>query len=272
MSPASRCDQGNRGKPTRRSAAVPRNRVLIVDDDSTTQVVAYGLSRIGFDVAQAADAQGALASIVRHRPDLAIIEWMLPGLSGLELTRLIKQNPSVSHVPIIIVSPRAAERDKVAGLDAGADDYITKPFSPRELIARVRAVLRRVYGERREGVLRADRLVLDTTSQRVSVGNDTVPVGPLEFRLLSFLMAHQERVHTRAQLLDRVWGTHAPRDERTVNVEISRLRRALEASGCHVYIQTAHGAGYRFSTRVAQELRAATFSSHLLREAATKPA
>lgn len=225
--------------------------MLIVDDDATAQIVAYGLSRVGFDVAQATDARGALASVSRHRPHIAIIKWMLPGLSGLELTRLIKQNPSISHVPIIIVSPRAEEHDKVLGLDAGADDYVTKPFSPRELIARVHAVLRRVYRDTREGVLRADRLVLDTISQRVSVGNDTVLLGPLAFRLLSFLMAHQERVHTRTQLLDRVWGPRAPRDERTVNVEISRLRRALEAFGCDVYIQTAHGAGYRFSTRVA---------------------
>jgi two-component system phosphate regulon response regulator PhoB len=225
--------------------------VLIVDDDSTTQIVAYALSRTGFEVAQATDARGALASISRRRPDLAIIEWMLPGVSGLELMHSIKQMPSVAGVPIIIVSPRAEEQDKVLGLNAGADDYVTKPFSPRELIARVRAVLRRVYRDCSHGVLRADRLVLDTTVQRVSVGNDTVPLGPLEFRLLSFLMTHRERVHTRAQLLDRVWGTHAPRDERTVNVEISRLRRALGAFGCDAYIQTAHGAGYRFSTKTA---------------------
>lgn len=224
-------------------------RILVVDNESSlTLPIHLGLSRSGYDVDLAADASSARASIAHHRPDLAIIEWALPGPSGLELTRSIKEDPSIAHIPVIMVSTRGEDYDKVLGLDSGADDYVTKPFSLRELLARIEAVLRRVYNSRMAVPLRANGLALEPGSQRVTAGGKVVSLGPLEFRLLAFLMSHAGRVHSRAQLLDRVWGTHGPLDERTVDVEISRLRRALRTFECDGYVQTVHGAGYRFST------------------------
>lgn len=224
--------------------------MLIVDDESSIrQMVAFNLNRHGFAVCEAHDARSAQVSVVRHRPDLAIIDWMLPGTSGLDLTRSMKRDPLASHVPIIMLTARTGELDKVVGLEAGADDYVTKPFSIRELLARINALLRRTSSSRPTEVLRVNGLVVDSVSQQVSVDEQTVPLGPMEFRLLSFLIEHPERVHSRTQLLDRVWGAQTPLEERTVDVEICRLRRALETFKCDRYIQTVHGAGYRFSTR-----------------------
>lgn len=234
---------GNSGTSTR------ARRVLVVDDESSIrQMVAFNLNRHGFAVYEAQDARSAQVSVVRHRPDLAIIDWMLPGTSGLDLTRSMKRDPLVSHVPIIMLTARTDELDKVVGLEAGADDYVTKPFSIRELLARINALLRRTSSRPTEA-LRANGLIVDSVSQQVSVGEQTVPLGPLEFRLLSFLIEHPERVHSRTQLLDRVWGAQTRLEERIVDVEICRLRRALGTFKCDRYIQTVHGAGYRFSTR-----------------------
>jgi two-component system phosphate regulon response regulator PhoB len=182
-----------------------------------------------------------------RRPDLVIVDWMLPDMSGLELTRQLKRDPDTRDMPVIMLTARAAEGDKVGGLESGADDYVTKPFSPRELVARIKAVLRRTAPGDADGLVRVDKLVLDPVAHRVTVGTDTVALGPTEFRLLAFMMAHPDRVFSRSQLLDRVWGGSAYPDERTVDVHIRRVRKALEAGGYDRFIQTVRGAGYRFS-------------------------
>jgi two-component system phosphate regulon response regulator PhoB len=191
----------------------------------------------------------ARASIADHRPDLVLIDWMLPDMSGLELTRALKRDKDTQEVPVIMLTARAEEQDKVMGLEGGADDYVTKPFSPRELLARINAVLRRTNHGATEEVVAAEGLVLDVASHRVSVDDKTVPLGPTEYRLLSFFMTHTERVYSRSQLLDRVWGGNVYVEERTVDVHIRRLRKALEPFGYDRFIQTVRGSGYRFSTR-----------------------
>jgi two-component system phosphate regulon response regulator PhoB len=174
---------------------------------------------------------------------------MLPDMSGLELTRALKRDKETQEVPIIMLTARAEEQDKVMGLEGGADDYVTKPFSPRELLARINAVLRRSNHGGGEELIEADGLVLDAAGHRVMVGDRTVQLGPTEYRLLSFFMTHAERVYSRAQLLDRVWGGNVYVEERTVDVHIRRLRKALEAFAYDRFIQTVRGSGYRFSTR-----------------------
>jgi two-component system phosphate regulon response regulator PhoB len=174
---------------------------------------------------------------------------MLPDQSGLELTRFLKRNKETQDLPVIMLTARAEEHDKVAGLEGGADDYVTKPFSPRELLARVQAVLRRASPNAADGTMEAGALKLDAVSHRVTSGEQTVPLGPTEYRLLQFFMEHPERVYGRGQLLDRVWGGNVYVEERTVDVHIRRLRKALEPFGCDSLIQTVRGSGYRFSTR-----------------------
>ena len=182
-------------------------------------------------------------------PDLLLVDWMLPDTSGLEFTRALKRDRETRELPVIMLTARAEEGDKVAGLEGGADDYITKPFSPRELLARINAVLRRALPA--EGAERIDieGLVLDQSSQRVSSGERTVALGPTEYRMLAFFMTHPERVYTREQLLDRVWGGNVYVEERTIDVHIRRLRKALEEFGYDRLIQTVRGSGYRFSAR-----------------------
>jgi two-component system phosphate regulon response regulator PhoB len=180
---------------------------------------------------------------------LILVDWMLPDMSGLELTRLLKRDKETKEVPVIMLTARADEHDKVAGLDSGADDYVTKPFSPRELIARIAAVLRRVSPASAEEIVDINGLKLDGSSHRVTVGDRVVTLGPTEYRLLSFFMTHPERVYTRSQLLDRVWGGNVYVEERTVDVHIRRLRKALEGFDVDQYIQTVRGAGYRFSVQ-----------------------
>jgi two-component system phosphate regulon response regulator PhoB len=185
---------------------------------------------------------------MRHAlPDLVLVDWMLPGLSGMELAKRIKADKRTKTVPIIMLTARAAEEDKLAGLETGADDYITKPFSPRELNARVKAVLRRRAPQMTDDVVEIESLRLDPASHRISGDGQTIDLGPTEFRLLHFLMTHTERVHSRAQLLDQVWGDHVFVEERTVDVHIRRLRKALEPTGHDRFIQTVRGSGYRFS-------------------------
>jgi two-component system phosphate regulon response regulator PhoB len=226
--------------------------ILIVEDEQAIrEMIAFGLRRAGFDVAQAEDSRGARALIADQRPDLIVLDWMLPEMSGLELVRLLKKDEVTSDIPVIMLTARGEEEDRVRGLDSGADDYVTKPFSARELHARIRALLRRAAPSGSGEVLRADGLELEGRSHRVSASGRTVSLGPTEYRLLKFLMTHPDRVFTRSQLLDRVWGGNVYVEERTVDVHIRRLRKALTEHAYERLIQTVRGAGYRFSTREA---------------------
>ena len=214
-------------------------------------MIAFSLKRGGFEVREAEDCREARALLADRRPDLVLVDWMLPDMSGLELTRALKRDRETREVPIIMLTARSEEGDKVAGLEGGADDYVTKPFSPRELLARINAVLRRV-GPAGEGErIDFEGLALDQASHRVLVGELTVPLGPTEYRMLEFFMTHPERVYTRDQLLDRIWGGNVYVEERTIDVHIRRLRKALEEFGYDRFIQTVRGSGYRFSARTA---------------------
>ena len=227
-------------------------QILIVEDEKPIRdMIAFGLRRAGFEVREAEDCAGARASIADLRPDLLLVDWMLPDQSGLELTRSVKRNKDTADLPVILLTARAEEHDKVAGLEGGADDYVTKPFSPRELLARIQAVLRRSTPAGGGEAIEAGTLRIDTAGHRVTVGEQTVPLGPTEYRLLQFFMEHPERVYGRSQLLDRVWGGNVYVEERTVDVHIRRLRKALEPFGCDGLVQTVRGSGYRFSTRAA---------------------
>ncbi len=222
--------------------------VLIVEDETAIrEMIAFSVRRAGFEAREATDSTSARREIADRTPDLILLDWMLPDVSGIELARALRRDASTREIPIIMLTARADEEDKVRGLNSGADDYITKPFSSRELIARVNAVLRRAHPEGAEERLEAGKLALNVASHRVSAGGTSVNLGPTEFRLLRFLMARPERVFSREQLLDRVWGGTVYVEERTVDVHIRRLRKALEASGTDSYIQTIRGAGYRFS-------------------------
>ncbi|MGH8310934.1 MAG: phosphate regulon transcriptional regulator PhoB, partial [Steroidobacteraceae bacterium] len=184
-------------------------------------------------------------------PDLILLDWMLPDMSGLELTRSLKRDRETREVPIILLTARAEEPDKVAGLEGGADDYMTKPFSPRELVARINAVLRRTPGNVEGERIQVEGLSIDQSSHRVTADGQTIALGPTEYRMLEFFMTHPERVYTREQLLDRIWGGNVYVEERTIDVHIRRLRKALENCGFDRFIQTVRGAGYRFSARMS---------------------
>jgi two-component system phosphate regulon response regulator PhoB len=214
-------------------------KILIVEDEQAIrEMIAFHLSRAGYETFEAADCREARYLLTDNRPDLALVDWMLPDISGLELTRQLKRDKEYEDLAIIMLTARAEERDKVSGLEGGADDYITKPFSPRELLARIQAVLRRL-----------NVLEIDMAGHRVMAGGNEIKLGPTEYRLLHFLMTHSERVYSRAQLLDRVWGANVYVEERTVDVHVRRLRKSLTDAGADRYIQTVRGAGYRFSTR-----------------------
>jgi len=223
-----------------------RTILIVEDEQAIREMIAFQLSRAGYKTLEAGDCRSARALIADCRPDLAVIDWMLPDMSGLELTRMLKRDENFDDLGIIMLTAKAAERDKISGLKGGADDYITKPFSSAELIARIEAVLRRsnVTGDK---VLGVGVLELDAAGHRVYAAGDVLKLGPTEFRLLEFLMTHPDRVYSRAQLLDRVWGANVYVDERTVDVHVRRLRKALGGSGAAAYIQTVRGAGYRFS-------------------------
>jgi two-component system phosphate regulon response regulator PhoB len=226
-------------------------QVLIVEDERPIrEMIAFGLRRAGFEVREAEDCRAARAALADRRPDLLLVDWMLPDTSGLEFTRALKRDRDTRDLPVIMLTARAEEADKVAGLEGGADDYITKPFSPRELLARVNALLRRVEGGAEGEMLEANGLAIDRAGHRVSARGRTVQLGPTEYRLLEFFMAHPDRVYSREQLLDRVWGGNVYVEERTIDVHIRRLRKALEAHGYDRFVQTVRGTGYRFSTRV----------------------
>ena len=226
--------------------------ILIVEDEPAIQtLIAANLKRAGHEVSAALDAEGAQQQIREALPDLILLDWMLPGISGLEFARRLRADPRSRSVPIIMLTARGEESDKVQGLEVGADDYITKPFSPRELLARIQAVLRRRQPQATEDAVEAGGLRLDPATHRVFARGESLAVGPTEFRLLHFLMTHPERVHTRAQLLDQVWGDHVFVEERTVDVHIRRLRAVLEPSRLDALVQTVRGSGYRFSMEPA---------------------
>ena len=227
------------------------NKILIVEDEKPIrEMIAFHLGRAGFETFEAQDCRQAREILADERPNLALIDWMLPDVSGLELTRMLKRDKDYDELAVIMLTARAEERDKISGLDGGADDYITKPFSPRELISRIQAVLRRTNSGADEA-LTAGVLHLDSAGHRVTASGNDIKLGPTEYRLLKFLMTHPERVYSRAQLLDRVWGANVYVEERTVDVHVRRLRKALGAAGADEYIQTVRGAGYRFSTLAA---------------------
>lgn len=225
------------------------NILLVEDEECIAEMLSYALSRAGFEVAAAADAREAESKLASYTPDLMLVDWMLPGSSGIELVRRVKRAEHTRHLPVIMLTARSQEDDKVLALDAGADDYVTKPFSTRELTARVRAVLRRTTEPTDDDGLRAGDLVLDSASHRVTAKGEEIKIGPTEFRLLRFLMSHQDRVYSRAQLLDYVWGRDAYVEERTVDVHVLRLRKILAPHGTGWLLQTVRGAGYRLSAR-----------------------
>jgi two-component system phosphate regulon response regulator PhoB len=228
------------------------SRVLVVEDESAiAELISINLRHAGYEVTIAGSADQAQFEIDRVLPDLVILDWMLPGQSGLALAKRWRGDARTKELPVIMLTARADEGDKVAGLDAGADDYLTKPFSTHELLARIRAVLRRKAPEALDSAVDLGPLRLDPSTRRVSRGEQEVKIGPTEFRLLHFLMTHPERVHSRAQLLDRVWGDHVFIEERTVDVHVKRLREALAPVACSTMIETVRGAGYRLTQQVA---------------------
>jgi two-component system, OmpR family, phosphate regulon response regulator PhoB len=227
------------------------SRVLVVEDEAAiAELISINLRHAGYEVTIAAAADQAQAEVDRVLPDLVILDWMLPGQSGLQLAKRWRADARTRDLPVIMLTARAEEADKISGLDAGADDYLTKPFSNNELLARIRAVLRRKAPEALDAAVEVAGLRLDPATRRVTRGEQEVKVGPTEFRLLHFFMTHPERVHSRAQLLDRVWGDHVFIEERTVDVHVKRLREALTPVGCAAMVETARGAGYRLTQRV----------------------
>jgi len=232
------------------------SQVLVVEDESAiAELISINLRHAGYQVTLAATADQAQAAIDSVLPDLVVLDWMLPGQSGVALAKRWRGAARTRELPIIMLTARSEEADKVAGLDAGADDYLVKPFSTNELLARIRAVLRRKAPEALDTVVDVGGLKLDPATRRVSRDDREVRIGPTEFRLLHFFMTHTERVHSRAQLLDRVWGDHVFIEERTVDVHVKRLREALEPVNCARMIETVRGSGYRFTQQVAAATR-----------------
>ena len=227
-----------------------KGKILIIEDESAIrEMLGYALMKDGYSFQEAADAEEARPILLHDKPDLILMDWMLPGMSGVEYARRIRSVPETRDIPIIMLTARSDEADKIRGLDTGADDYITKPFSTRELLARIRALLRRTSTptDDRKTVVTVAGLILDTETYRVTVNNKTVDISPTEFRLLHFFITHPERVYSRAQLLDQVWGQNVYVEDRTVDVHIRRLRKTLNPYGLDRCIQTVRSVGYRFS-------------------------
>ena len=230
---------------------MPKHTILIVDDeDSIRDMLSIALDAAGYKVLQALNAQTAHSMVVDRNPDLILLDWMMPGTTGLEFLRRLKRDEITEKIPVIMLTAKAQEANKLSGLDAGADDYIAKPFSPRELISRVKAVLRRIDRADSTSPIVVGELALDPLEHRVSIGGVFINIGPTEYRLLHFFLTHQERVYSRDQILDYVWGGNVYLDQRTVDVHIRRLRKAISVAGYDNYVQTVRGAGYRFSVQM----------------------
>ncbi len=228
--------------------------ILVVDDEASIRdMITMALEIAGYKCTQAANAQDAHSRIIDDQPDLVLLDWMMPGTTGIELIRRLKRNELTAKVPVIMLTAKSDEDNKVQGFDSGADDYITKPFSPRELLARIKAVLRRAGPETPDEPIQVNDLVFDPISHRVTIGEKSLSMGPTEFRLLEFFLTHRERVYSRGQILDHVWGGNVYMEERTVDVHIRRLRKVLSIDGHDRFIQTVRGAGYRFSMKLADE-------------------
>lgn len=226
-----------------------QRRILIVEDEAAIrEMIAFSLSRHGMLGVETADVRGAQEAIMHAVPDLILLDWMLPGMSGLDFARRLRKDKLTRDIPFIMLTARGDEDDRIRGLDSGADDYLVKPFSTRELIARIQAVLRRSSPQGLDEVVNKGGLKIDLAAHRVYVDDQAINMGPTEYRLLAFLMTHSERVYSRSQLLDQVWGGDVYVDERTVDVHIRRIRKALEPFERQKFIQTVRGAGYRFST------------------------
>jgi two-component system phosphate regulon response regulator PhoB len=231
---------------------MPMHTILVVDDEAAIRdMLCIALEAAEYNVIQAENTQQAHAAILDRNPDLVLLDWMMPGTTGLELLRRLKRDELTEKIPVIMLTAKAEEDSKIYGLDSGADDYISKPFSPRELVSRVKAVLRRVGREDLDEPISVDELLFDPVSHRVSISGKPLNLGPTEYKLLQFFLTHQERVYSRDQILDYVWGSNVYLDERTVDVHIRRLRKAISVAGHENYVQTVRGAGYRFSTKLA---------------------
>lgn len=228
---------------------MPANILVVEDEPAIQELLALNIMQAGHNPIRALSAENALELMREAIPDLILLDWMLPGMNGLELARKIKSDPQTKNIPIIMLTARGEEYDKVRGLEIGADDYVTKPFSPRELNARIKAVLRRRAPQMTDDPIEFKGLRLDPTTHRVTGNQKVIDLGPTEFRLLHFFMSNPERVHTRSQLLDKVWGDRVFVEDRTVDVHIRRLRNALSISGHENLVQTVRGAGYRLSAQ-----------------------
>ncbi len=230
--------------------------ILVVEDETPIrEMITFVLEQNGFNSVEAVDIKEAKEKIIEPYPDLILLDWMLPGGSGVNLAKELKQGEYSRNIPIIMLTARADEDDKVKGLDAGVDDYVTKPFSPKELIARIKAVIRRVSPTLLAEKVEFHGLKLDPVSHHVTINEETLELGPTEFRLLHFFMTHTERVYSREQLLDNVWGTNVYVEDRTVDVHIRRLRKAISGAGHEGFIQTVRGAGYRFSGKMVHKAK-----------------
>ena len=226
-----------------------KQSILVIDDEPAIRdMLQLALDAAGFKVGLAEDAKQAYPIIIDTPPDLILLDWMMPGTSGIELLRRLRRDEI--NVPVIMLTAKVEEASKISGLDSGADDYIAKPFSPRELVSRVKAILRRTSEESIKEVIFAGALKLDQLNRRVNIGDTLVSLGPTEYKLLQFFLTHQDRVYTRDQILDNVWGRNVYLDERTVDVHIRRLRKAISIAGHENYVQTVRGAGYRFSIQL----------------------
>ncbi len=227
-----------------------KDKILIVEDEAAIRdMLGYSLMKEGFSCDEAADIDQARVSVESNRPSLILLDWMLPGMSGIDYARRLRSVPETRDIPIIMLTAKGEEADKVKALDSGADDYITKPFSTKELVARVKAVLRRYSDDNEDGVIEVSGLLLDPDTYRVTANEQDLEISPTEFKLLHFFITHPERVYSRSQLLDHVWGENVYVEERTVDVHIRRLRKTLEPFEFNKFIQTVRSVGYRFSTR-----------------------
>jgi len=228
--------------------------VLIVDDESAIRdMVSVALEMAGYRCLEVDNARSAHALIIDEKPDLVLLDWMMPETSGLELLRRLRREELTAKLPVIMLTAKVEEDNMIQGLDSGADDYISKPFSPRELIARIKTTLRRQEAQNQQEPMQIDGLLFDPISHHVSIGGQALTMGPTEFRLLSFFLSHQDRVYSRDQILDHVWGGNVYMDERTVDVHIRRLRKALSIDNHERFIQTVRGAGYRFSQKLVAD-------------------